>query len=249
MRGVLTFLILISIAAIPAAAQSDPKPELIDEFPASLCSEDLRARIDNFFATISQRPSSVGSVIVTPDSSIPGRAQKYRRIIENHVTHRQFDPKRVFFSNRPFGESRIQLWIIPKGAETSKQEPEPLRISEATLFDASGIAYSKWSREVIFGELHEEPCDFGLNFEQFANVLKADSGLTAHLLFTSGGGLSRKRTNAALKIAVKNLTDLGISPRRIISKYVGARKHAEMQLWLVPEGGARPTFRQGAVPN
>ena len=243
----LLILILVLIASISAAAQTEPKPEFFDEFPASLCSEDLRARIDVFLATVSQQPSSVGSVIVIPDRFIPGRAMKYRGIIENHVTHRQFDPKRVLFSDRPFGESRIQFWIIPKGAEASKQDPDPWRITQTTLFDASGIVYDSWFREVKFGEVEDEPCDFGLNFEQFANVLKADNGLAAHLLFSSGGGITRKRANAALKIAVKNLTDLGISPRRIVSRYVGARKQAEMQLWLVPKGGAKPIFRRGAV--
>lgn len=250
MRVAVTILIVVIIASIRAAAQSDPKPELIDEFPASMCSDDLKLRIDLYLVKVVETVDSRGAIMITPDRSMPGRALKYREVISAYVRFRGFDLRRIDFKERPIGDSQIQLWVIPKGASLNKPDSEPKRITETTLFDASEIIVHFFTLQIGFGgSWGDEPCDFGLIFEQFANVLKADSGLTAHLLFTSGGGITRKRTNAALKIAVKSLTDLGISPRRIVTKYVGARKHAEMQLWLVPEGGKKPIFRKDAVPN
>ena len=256
-RGALKYagmkvLLLLVIAVSPFATvigQPRAKPVLVDEFAAMLCSDDIRGRIDAFFAAISQQPGSVGSVVVTPDLSIPGRALKYRRLIENHVGFRHFDPDRVLFSERPFGESRIQLWILPKGLPPAQPVSEPWRISATTLFDAGGIYINPWTRQIEFGEVSDEPCDFGVSFDQFASSLKADKTLFAHLLFSSSGRINRKRANSAVKIAVKHLTDFGVAPNRIKTNFVGSRKYAEMQLWLVPKGGALPAFRKDVVPN
>lgn len=239
------------MAASPLTAgfgQGPPKPELTEEFPATLCSDPLRGILDNFFNTIFQQTGSIGSVVVTPDRSIPGRALKYRRIIQNHVELRQFDPTRLVYSETPFGESRIQLWIFPQGVRPAQKIAEPWRISETTLFDASSIEIDSYTRKPEFGGVGDEPCDFGLSFDQFASVFKASKDLSAHVLFASGGRIGRNRANSAAKIAVKHLTDFGIPRARIRTRYVGRRKQAEMQLWLVPKGSEMPVFRNGALP-
>ena len=164
--------VLLMAFSVGANGQEPPKAVLVDEFPATLCSDDLRGRIDNFFATISQQPGSIGSIVVTPDRSIPGRALKYRRIIENHVRFRNFDAGRLTFSERPLGESRIQFWMIGSLGHTPTAT-EPWRISETTLFDASGIELNPWTCRIEIGGVSDEPCDFGLLFDQFAAVLMA----------------------------------------------------------------------------
>lgn len=245
---ILLLLLIALISHGASYAQSSLTADLIDEFPVAMCSDDLRNRIDNFFNNIVHEPGSVGSVVVTPDRSIPGKALKYRRIIENHVGFRQFDPNRISFSQTPWGESRIQFWIYPKGVPPPTQPvSEPWLVSDTTLFDASGIYVSPWDRKINFGEYSDEPCDFGLSFDQFAGVLKADGDLTANLLFSSGNRFSRTKAHTALKIALKQLKDLGVAPDRLTARYVGRRKKAEMQLWLVPKGAKRPVFREGTL--
>jgi|RhiMethySRZTD1v2_1073278.scaffolds.fasta_scaffold322374_1 hypothetical protein len=244
MRYLFFFLVFLAIAV---SAQERPTAVLVDEFPATLCSDDLRGRIDNFFTTISQQQGSVGSIVVTPDRSIPGRALKYRRIIENHVRFRKFDADRLTFSERPLGESKIQFWMIGTRGQTPTVM-EPWKISETTLFDASGIEVNPWTHKIEIGGVSDEPCDFGLSFDQFSAVLKADKALSAHLLYSSDRRINRRKADSAVRIALKHLSDFRLSPDRIKIKYVGKREQAEIQMWLVPNGGAQPTFRDGTLP-
>jgi hypothetical protein len=241
--------VILGAFASPATAQSDTIPQLVDEFSATLCSDDLRQRVDLFLAKISDLPGSIGSVVITPGQSMPGRAIKYREVIAAHVRFRRFYPDRLVFSDRPFGDSLIQLWLIPKGVRLGEIVREPERISDTTLFDASEIVFNWENKGDFGGNWADEPCDFGLMFDQFASVLKTDKNTFAHLLYASSKSINHSRAKTAVNMAVSRLTELGIPSDRIKTSYRGARKHAELQLWVVPRNGNKPVFRMGVVPN
>ena len=100
--------------------EKSEKTELIDEF-GSLGHCDLTSRFDNFFAELSNRPSSVGYVLVYQKvDALPADydAPPMARFFTNHLAFRNFDPSRVTVVNAGFQTGpHTQLWIVPPGGE------------------------------------------------------------------------------------------------------------------------------------
>ncbi len=246
-------LLLLLILIVGAWGQESPGAVLVDEF-GELCSDDIRSRIDSFFATISDRPNSTGYVVGYPDQLLPGRHEKFVRLIRNHIAYRNFFTERVKFlrgANRD--EMRIQFWLVPLGAPI----PEPIpaydksAIVVPTLFDTSGID-SIEKGKVIFGERNEsgEPCDFGLSLESFAYELKSNPKISAVLMATSNRRRSENFVRRVLSLTQQELTKAyGIHQSRIKITYAGTAKESEMQLWMVPPGTEPPRRFTTRLPN
>jgi hypothetical protein len=94
-----------------------PKPEavLIDEF-GKLPNDDIRGRLDTFFAELSNNPTNQGYIInYGTDKEITAR----ERLITNHIAFRKFDRSRITLvrgGTSPDGEPRTKLYRIPPGA-------------------------------------------------------------------------------------------------------------------------------------
>ena len=247
------FLIVLLLLALFTCvnAQAPAKATLSDEFANLFCTDELRSRIDNFFARLSDSPGSTGYVVVSPDARIPGRAAKIVQTIRNHTRFRNFDAERIrFIDTAPGDWTHFRFWIVPAGAAT----PDVSRVEQAavkltTLFDSSGIAAVK-NGEVEFGEGYDsgEPCDLGLQLDQFAEALRADERLTAYLVASAGKRREVSRVRTALRLTVNVLArSYKVPVRRIRTIYAGQLGESAMQLWLVPAGGKVPRYRQGTL--
>lgn len=242
--------ILLLIFGFGARGQEPSKAVLVDEFANMFCSDELRARLDTFFATIQEKPGSVGYVVARADAAMPGRFLKYFRTFQNHRQFRRFDPERVRYYRGPNTDSlHVQFWLVPKGAQPPevplefRQEP----IHSSVMFDASEISSVK-KGVVEFGG-GNEPCDFGLNLDQFAIDLGANPGLNGYLVASSYGRRDSSRTKKALKITAGQLIKQHRVPASSIKiLYVGGRRSRVMQLWLVPKGSQPPLFRENSIP-
>lgn len=247
-RSIFFFLFTVVLSST-GFSQGQAQPKLIDEFGAALCSDDLRARIDLFLSTVHGEPGTIGSVNIVPDEKIPGRAKKYRRIIENHLRFRGFGLNRITFSERTSAsQSNISLWLVPPGVKLGDPVEAPKRITETTLFDATGIWLDRKNGVSIGGAWADEPCDFGLLFDQIADELKKQADLSAHILYTSGNRVGTRKAKEALNTVVSQLKKNGVLSARIRPVYVGRRQEAEIQVWLVPENGTQPKLRSDVVP-
>lgn len=244
-------VLLIGLLLIVASAVGSAHAQIVDEFSPTLCSDDLRARIDNFFVLITNSPGSKGSVNVRSGYDLPGRAMKVQRIISNHITFRGQDPERFRISIRHGGIPSVLFSLIPKGVEVGgigTPTPSTVTYLPETLFDSSGILRVN-SREVQFGEESVEPCDFGLDLAQFAEAVMSEDDSVVHLLAASSRKISRAQAITALKLTAEELSKKhGLAPSRIKTVYVGAKKEAEMQLWIVSKTAPAPKFREGALP-
>jgi hypothetical protein len=99
-----------------AGVQAAPTAPLIDEFGA-LPNDDIRGRLDNFFAELSNNPDNQGYII---NYGTPAQIATRERLIRNHITFRKFDPARITIVNggtSPDGEPRTRLYRVPPGAE------------------------------------------------------------------------------------------------------------------------------------
>ena len=92
------------------------QPILVDEF-GKLSNDDIRTRLDNFFADLSNNPNHQGYIInYGTDAQIAAR----ERLITNHINFRKFDRSRITLVKggaSTDGDPRTKLYRIPPGAE------------------------------------------------------------------------------------------------------------------------------------
>jgi hypothetical protein len=95
-----------------------PNPEaiLVDEF-GRLSNDEIRAKLDIFFAELSNNPGDQGYIINYGTSrEIAAR----ERLIANHIRFRRFDASRITMvsgGDSPTGEPNTKLYRVPQGAE------------------------------------------------------------------------------------------------------------------------------------
>lgn len=93
-----------------------PEPVLVDEFGA-MPNDDIRGRLDLFFAELSNNPSNQGYII---NYGTPAQISARERLIRNHITFRGFDPSRITLVNggaSDDGQPKTKLYRIPPGAD------------------------------------------------------------------------------------------------------------------------------------
>jgi hypothetical protein len=95
-----------------------PNPEAvaIDEFGA-LPADDIRGRLDNFFAELANNPNNQGYIIIYGTER---EMNTRERLINNHITFRSFDRSRITIVRggvHPNGTVYTKLYRIPPGAE------------------------------------------------------------------------------------------------------------------------------------
>lgn len=91
-----------------------PQPQEVDTFGV-LSNDEVRARLDAFFATLANDPTAQGYVITYG----PARALTAReRLVRNHIAFRRFDASRItFVQGGDTGEGvRTRLILVPAGA-------------------------------------------------------------------------------------------------------------------------------------
>ena len=96
-----------------------PSNRLVDEF-GKLANDQLRGRLDNFFAELANDPSANGYIInYGPAKDVAQR----ERLIRNHISFRRFDASRITIVNGGNTGAGIEtkLYVVPEGAEN----PQP----------------------------------------------------------------------------------------------------------------------------
>jgi hypothetical protein len=96
--------------------QAKPEAVLVDEF-GKLPNDDIRSRLDSFFADLSNNPGHQGYIInYGTDAQIAAR----ERLITNHINFRKFDRSRITLVSggaSADGDPRTKLYRIPPGAD------------------------------------------------------------------------------------------------------------------------------------
>lgn len=104
----------------PTASETAPlstiEAILVDEF-GKLPNDEIRGRLDTFFADLSNNPGHQGYIInYGTDAQITAR----ERLITNHIAFRKFDRSRITLVRggaSPDGDPRTKLWRVPPGAK------------------------------------------------------------------------------------------------------------------------------------
>jgi len=246
------FLCIVLFTAATVLAQK-PKPVLVDEF-GEVCSEDLMARMDNFFIELNKDSTSQEIVTFHGREDMEGRNVKlWRYISDIYPQLRIRDLSRLTFIR---GENRhqqlIQFWISPPGVEKTqimlyapqRHYPEP------RLFDRAWVDIHRWygQTDIYSDGFLDLGCDFSPNRELFAKILRENKHLNAFLIVytkKSDRKLGRKIATFALIDLVGNYK----VPRSAIRAiYGGTRKEPEVEFWLVPKGKEVAKARPNVAP-
>jgi len=93
-----------------------PGPVLVDEFGA-MPNDDIRGRLDLFFAELSNNPNNQGYII---NYGTPAQVATREKLIRNHITFRRFDASRITLVNggdTGGGQPSTKLYRVPPGAD------------------------------------------------------------------------------------------------------------------------------------
>lgn len=139
MKNVILLLLLISFPTALAAQEADVRRDY-DEI-GFWCCEDVRQRLDTFLLELQNDPEARGVVIFyggryhptchdDNEMRLPRRGELSYLItaIEKHFEFRKFPLDRIKWINGGYKEKVVvQLWHLPKGAETPSPEPTVLK--------------------------------------------------------------------------------------------------------------------------
>lgn len=96
---------------VPAGAENpavEPAANKIDEF-GNIANGDLKARLDNFFVELQNRPNKQGSIFIVGPLR---KVSRFERLIKNYITLRKFDSSRIKFINGGISKDvKTELWI------------------------------------------------------------------------------------------------------------------------------------------
>lgn len=233
-------LFVLLAGATTLRGQDSPKAILVDETSNLLCSDDIKARLDNFAIQVFEHPQSTGYFVSSADKGIEGRYAHYQKLIRSWFRFRRIPIERFKFIRTPNeGWMRFRFYLVPSGLDKFPdgfQTYEKDRVDAPRLFDKSWISSVSRKGVVFGGDPASEPCDFGLNLDGFIARLTDQPDLDAYLVAFSDEDSPREFAIGALGLLTTQLQSRNkITVHRIKTIYGGRAKFRQMQLWLVPK--------------
>jgi hypothetical protein len=242
-------LLLLSLACAGAARGQQQQPAYkVDETDYTRCDlsemyvvNDLGGGI---FKALAERPGAKAAVVVY--SPLAGDARRYARGVRRWMSEaRGVAPGRLVEVYGGYAaKRRLELWLVPPGAEPPPDAPTAARVG-VTLFDDYGF----WPGEACPDE--REPA-----LEIFAETLKRLPGWRGTVVVHPNVNTRAARAGAvdwdpeamtrrqALRRAARErlylIRQLGLAPARIRAVVGSPARYSQAQLWLVPPAAAAP---------
>lgn len=141
-------LMILSASSVVAAQEGYM---VADETVGVVCSDDMKARVDNYFVHLNNHPSATGFIIGTANKNIEGQYAHYEDAIRKAIKFRKYPVERVKFLRTTDGNDMIFRYIIVFGDNTPPTYGELYMerpISAVSLYDKSEI--NSFSKKQIF---------------------------------------------------------------------------------------------------
>ena len=216
-----------------------------DQF-GDLRSCDRGARLDNFAIQLMNEPKSTAYVLVyAPRAS----GKLIRQSITDYLVNtREIAPKRIKTAyggyNRDPGQSRIQLWIVPKGGVFPQPEKPEFdiatfkgKLSEYQVLDEVDIPFEP-DPEVEEDDI--PPFSGNVPFAALDEILKAQKNSIGHIVGFNGADSVPGAWRRVAEATLAELKQFGVDPGRLKIGYGGQSKESQIQLWVLPKDEAPP---------
>lgn len=227
---------LITLAAVPLAAQETPVATLVDEFRTVGNCERGLAATDNFMSELGNNPASQGYVVIYREGDRQNSARGRRREIENWVKTRQYDPSRITFLDGTVQvEAKTQFWLVPPGAEAPGVEPDDPKAVE--MPQPAAPAATDPTKPYIFTAEYSDGidgCKDPFDKEGFAQTLKDEPGARGNIVIRANDRAAYRKAEREI---LAELASLGVKVSRLKTFYVKDSLFS-IELWFLPR---RPT--------
>jgi hypothetical protein len=245
-RALAPLLLLLCVAASAAPDAAAQRAYKIDETEYTRCDLSEVSQVTDLpspvFAALDAQPTAKVAVVVR--ARRPGEAMVYARWVREWMSRaRGVSPERLLEVYGGHAEKRrLELWLVPEGAEPPPPAPPVSRIG-VTLF----VRYSYWGGESC-------PDDHAPALETFAETLKRLPGWRGTIVLrphvnrhgARGGDedfdyspLTRRQAlRRAAADRLRLVRQLGIHPSRIRAVVGAPDSRAHGELWLIPPASA-----------
>lgn len=199
-------------------AAATPKADLKDEFEAISC-EDLLNRLDGFFASLQNDPTSQGYAVISGRQSEMRKKLTYELLINGHARSRKFPDQRVMIvRGAEAGDLKVQFWQIPAGAATPN-------FNEARW----DFAFAPSMQPFIFHSTGSDAiCPYAGHEKIYAEYLEANPNARGHLVIYGRSVKDYKKIRAEI---VKSLPE-SLIPR--LRFYRAKNRDSGVEYWIVP---------------
>ena len=253
----IAILICTASASLSILAQTI-EPRQIDEF-GKLSDGALQAHLDNVLNYLNQNQNASAQFLIGRGEKLPiGTAQRHFGIMREYLIYQKVDPSRIISTMcKPQPDENIQVWLVSTLGERKACEPDIVRIDETVLFDVAPGSdnYSFASSRVE--EIRIDSLDLAL--DSYAEQLRSAPSAKGYVLIYGGtnvfwsgdlkGGRrtvrkpdSKARIRGMTVKTVETLKKKGLQRNQFVIRESGYRdSSAQIELWIVPSGGEKPT--------
>jgi len=234
-----SFIACQTMFAETVAVAAIPKPVLSDEFPTTVQCEDGNARLDAFFAELSNNPDNQGYIIIYASPARARAAHNREQLARNYMRFRKFDPSRITVVRGPYRKNAItQFWRVPPGSAA----PDMLQADAVAPPEAPTKADP--SKPYIYATRYADglaECQVPMyDLKAYAEVLNTERRSRGRIVIAEP---SRANFNREMREIQAELNAHGVAKTRVtyIYKYVRPNRAMELtELWVLPATTAKP---------
>ena len=215
---------------------------------------DHKARLDNFAIQLQNEPNATAYVIVYgPHAWSNGISHA---ITDYLVDSRGIVRERIKWAHAGYhtklAEPRIQLWIVPRGADA----PKPVR-HDVNVATFKGMVAESKELDVVYLTAYWDESEKDMEriaalgnvtFAAIDEILKAQKGAVAHVVGFNGKDAVPGAWRRVSEFTVESLTRLGHDANRFKIGYGGQVKETKLQIWILPKGEAPPVKNPASEP-
>jgi len=243
-----SLILFVLVTCVPSSSlpkENTKTPLKVASFPYP-GYDTLTAYLDVFAITHLQDPATRAAVVVYGSGTgLPGVDSRRLREVRNYlVMYKDVAPERlVLLVGGLSCDPRIELWVLPPGADVPKPVTEGLTDTRdySTTYKYDELYLLDETSELVPPALANE---MGM-LDGFAVTLKKESAsrgvIIAHPKRTRHRMDSPTQTQAMLDERVAYLVRVhGIARARISVRVGRARQDRSLELWIDPRPGAKP---------
>ena len=208
-----------------------PEAELFDEFSTvAVQCEEGNARLDSFFAALSNNPSDQGVIVIYGSPKSSRAAWRREQLIRNFIRIRRFDPMRITFVRGASRDDAVtQFWRVPPGAPVPEVPPADAETPQPAGPPKKPYLYATEYSDGL-GECSVPMYDL----ETYAAVLNIEPRSRGRIVIgqPSKAAFAEKQREIAAELAKHGVAKVRIT---FIYKYVRPNRALETtELWVVP---------------
>src|SRR5215213_2920641 len=219
----------------------------VDEF-GSVGHCDLGARLDNLVTVVEKIPAAEAYLISYAPT---GGGERLLELMKEYLVNtRGIVPDRIKTiyggRNNDLTQPRIQLWVVPKGAQPPEPEKFETNVDTFKGLFADQPAYDQIETDYLGEEMGP---GIGNTIDpSFVDILQQQKNAVGYIVVYTGDGATPGAWRRIAQREVDQFKSLNLDASRLKVIYGGYLKESRIQLWVSPSGDPPPIPEAGPEP-